>query len=87
MEVANWVYANGRPAGKFSDTLPEALGSYFPLIGREGTVGVVGFKFDTQDKLDPDRMSLVETFSRQIATALEREFFHEQSLKGVKPEI
>ncbi len=85
--VASWVYTNGRPAGRFTDTLMASIGTYFPLIGREGTVGVVGIKFENQDSLDPDRMTLIETFSRQIATALEREFYHEQSLRGMKPGI
>lgn len=85
--VASWVYTNGRPAGRFTDTLSSSIGSYFPLIGREGTVGVIGIKIEKKENLDPDRMTLVETFNRQIANALEREFFHEQSLKKSKPAI
>ncbi len=81
MAVATWVYSNGRPAGRFTDTLAASIGSYFPLSGREGTVGVLAIKIEKQENLDPDRMALVETFSRQIATGLEREYYHEHSLK------
>ena len=37
--VAAWVFENGKRAGRFTETLPEAVGQYLPLRTPSRTVG------------------------------------------------
>src|SRR5262249_7069884 len=39
--VASWSYDNGKPAGRFTDTLPMAEAQYMPLKTPSGVVGVM----------------------------------------------
>lgn len=87
-EVADWVYANGRSAGQFTDSFSEAVGSYYPLRAREGTMGVIGIRFMKDKDIHPDLMGLIETFNTQIAASLEREYHYENTkVEGLKPQI
>jgi two-component system sensor histidine kinase KdpD len=70
--VAQWVYDQGRPAGKTTDTLPAAKGLYLPLRTSRGPVGVLGVHpTDPALLTAPDRMHLLEAFANQIALAVE----------------
>ncbi|MFZ0034466.1 MAG: sensor histidine kinase KdpD [Sedimentisphaerales bacterium] len=70
--VAQWVYEHEKTAGKSTDTLPGSNGLYFPFIGLEKTVGVIGiFPADDKQFTDPDHFHLLETFVSQTAFAVE----------------
>jgi two-component system sensor histidine kinase KdpD len=73
--VAQWVLANGKPAGWGTQTLPDTDVMFLPLKGAGGMVGVVGLKAghaEAQDRLRlPDQQRLLEAFLAQIAQALE----------------
>lgn len=81
--VASWVFNNGKRAGKFTDTLPTAEALYHPLITPRKIIGVIGIKFKNEQGLDIDQESLLESFIRQIAVAIEREILNETARRSL----
>ena len=78
--VALWVYERGRLAGAGTDTLPNAQALYLPLVGPEGTVGVLAIHRSQVERLStPEQRQLLETFASQIALALERDRLAEEA--------
>lgn len=75
--VANWVYKNKTPAGKFTDTLPLSSGTYFPMVAPGKIIGVVGIILN--ERLNLDQENLLLTMGNQIALALERELLSEET--------
>ncbi|MDD2798189.1 MAG: sensor histidine kinase KdpD [Bacteroidales bacterium] len=71
--VANWTYENKKQAGHFTNTLPYAELQYFPLISREGIIGVLGIRFDHNSKLPQEKIILLRSFISQITSSLQRE--------------
>jgi len=63
--VAAWVYWNEKKAGRFTDTLPSARATYFPLSGPRYPLGVVGVHLPTDGRLTIEQEALLETFLRQ----------------------
>ena len=73
LAVAQWVADHGRRAGLGSDTLPAAGGVYLPLGDPQQTIGVLAvLPTNARRVLLPEQSHLLETFSGQIALALER---------------
>jgi two-component system sensor histidine kinase KdpD len=81
--VAAWVYWNEKQAGRFTDTLPSAAATYFPMSGPRYPLGVVGVRLRGENKLSIDQEALLENFIRQIASAIERETLNEITKKAV----
>lgn len=75
--VALWAYENGRPAGRFTDTLPLATVQFTPLNTSTRTVGVIGIRTREQARLTFDQEALLETFINQVALVIERELLDE----------
>ncbi|EMS86065.1 sensor histidine kinase [Leptospira noguchii] len=75
--VANWVYKNKVPAGKFTDTLSLSLGTYFPMVAPGKVIGVIGIVLS--ERLNLDQENLLFTMGNQIALALERELLSEET--------
>lgn len=71
--VANWAFENKKQAGKFANTLPEADLQYFPLISREGIIGVLGIKYNDDKRPSSDALILLRSFFSQLTSALQRE--------------
>jgi two-component system sensor histidine kinase KdpD len=83
--VAEWVFRNRRPAGRFTDTLPSSAGYYVPLLREGGAVGVLGIRLPqpertaTSLRLPAERAltlaqrDLIDVFARQLALSVERE--------------
>ena len=71
--VARWSFDHGKPAGVGTQALPAAAGRYQPLIASQGKVGVLALRpRDPANLLTMSQLLLLETFSNQIALALER---------------
>jgi two-component system sensor histidine kinase KdpD len=71
--VASWVYWNEKKAGRYTDTLPSARSTYFPLSGPRYPLGVVGVR-PAQDKpLSIDQDNLLQNFLSQLSSSIERE--------------
>ena len=75
--VALWVFENGKPAGRFTDTLPLAGAQYLPLRTPSRTVGVIGIRTRQNERLSFDQEVLLETFINQVALVIERELLDE----------
>lgn len=76
--VANWVFENGKPAGRYTDTLPLLTEAQFlPLLTPSGTVGVLGIHTRQNERLSVDQEVLLETFANQVALVIERELLDE----------
>ncbi|MGH7193844.1 MAG: ATP-binding protein, partial [Candidatus Saccharimonadales bacterium] len=72
--VAQWVFMHQKQAGLGTSTLPSAYANYLPLIGSQGSVGVLAIRPAEAEQLQShDQRQLLETFASQIASALERE--------------
>ncbi|MBL8133539.1 MAG: sensor histidine kinase KdpD [Anaerolineae bacterium] len=75
--VALWVLEHGKPAGRYTDTLPLSASQFFPLLTPNRTVGVMGIRYRREERLTADEMALLETFINQIALVIEREMLDE----------
>jgi len=71
--VALWVYQNGIPAGRFTETLPLASAQFLPLRTPSRTVGVIGIRMHQDERTSFEQANLLETFVSQIALVIERE--------------
>ncbi len=74
--VAAWAFANHQTAGRFTDTLPSAEATWFPLQTATSTMGVLGLKRES-DRLAFTERQAMEAFSLQLALVLEKEHFIE----------
>ncbi len=74
--VANWSYANKQLAGRFTDTLPQSEGTWFPLQTATSVMGVLGVRLTGGGSaLDFMLRQAVEAFALQLALVLEKEHF------------
>ncbi len=69
--AANWAFERKQVAGRFSETLPTAVGRYWPLNVTGDVVGALGVQLDTP--LQPEQESLIQTFAGHAALVIERE--------------
>lgn len=72
MSVAQWAFEHDRPAGSGTDTLPAAAGTYLPLRGPRGVVGVLGVFAKDQPAPAGAQRQTIEAFAAQAALAIER---------------
>ncbi len=71
--VAAWVFKQGQPAGRGTDTLPASSGRYMPLKTARGVIGVLGVQpLEPGPHLRPEQRRLLESFASQAALAIER---------------
>jgi two-component system sensor histidine kinase KdpD len=73
LSVAQWVFDHGHMAGQGTDTLPGGDMVYLPLKASSGMIGVLALLPLNPARLAlPEQQRLLETFTNQIAQALER---------------
>jgi len=73
LSVAQWVYDHGQMAGQGTDTLPGGEMVYLPLKASSGVIGVLALLPLNPTRIAlPEQQRLLETFTSQIALALER---------------
>ena len=75
--VAMWAFENNRKAGRFTDTLPLASAQFLPLQAPNRTTGVLGIRLRDNGRLAFEQELLLETYTSQIALAIERELLDE----------
>jgi two-component system sensor histidine kinase KdpD len=80
MSIASWTYHHSRKAGKYTDTLPSTLYTFYPLNGTRHNLGVIAVKQHKAFKGDEE--VFWDTFRTQISNALEREFLDELARKA-----
>jgi two-component system sensor histidine kinase KdpD len=73
LSVAQWVFDHGQMAGQGTDTLPGGEMVYIPLNASSGMIGVLALLPLNPARIAlPEQQRLLETFTSQIALALER---------------
>ncbi|MGC2167193.1 MAG: sensor histidine kinase KdpD [Gallionella sp.] len=73
LNVAQWVYDHAQMAGQGTDTLPGGDMLYIPLNAASGIIGVLALlPLNPARVALPEQQRLLETFTSQIAQALER---------------
>jgi two-component system sensor histidine kinase KdpD len=72
--VAFWAFEHKKPAGRYTDTLPLAAATYYPLISTGGIVGVLGLRLPGKRKLTPDQEEILFAFVNHAAITIERDF-------------
>lgn len=78
--VADWSFKRGQAAGRGTDTLPDASMRYQPLKTARGMVGVLGVKpMDVGQYLSTNQRRILDTFTNQIAMAIEQVRLAEQA--------
>ncbi|MGH7235299.1 MAG: DUF4118 domain-containing protein, partial [Nitrospiraceae bacterium] len=78
--VVQWVHEHSQRAGLGSDTLPGAGALYWPLVGTQGSIGVLAIRPSQPGRLfDPEQLHLLETLANQMALAIERARLAKQS--------
>ena len=74
LPTAQWVLEHDQIAGAGTNTLPNAVAVFFPLIGSQQTHGAVAIRGpDAGQLLEPDQRRFLEACSNQLALALERD--------------
>ena len=73
MAVATWAHLHRRPAGRGTDTLPEARSFALPLSSGDESEGVVALQLDrARRRLDAEARVLLEAIARQAGVAIAR---------------
>ena len=68
--VANWVYANKRPAGRFTETLADSHALHLPILSGTRIMGVLSMALETPISLQ--QREILETLVNQLALVLEK---------------
>lgn len=82
LSVAQWVYTNGKKAGKFTDSLPSSEFVFYPLKNPRGTYGVIGLKIQSE-VLFREQETLIDNFINQISGGVERELLNSKANKAL----
>jgi two-component system sensor histidine kinase KdpD len=83
LNVPAWVHWNEKRAGRFTETLPFAEATYYPLSSPRYPLGVIGVRARGGDRLSIDQETLLENFLSQISSVLEREFLNEMTKQSI----
>ncbi|MFA5903458.1 MAG: sensor histidine kinase KdpD [Desulfobacula sp.] len=70
--VVSWVFGSGKPAGRFTETLPQSKGIHVPLRTTHGIVGVLSLLLQENAILDIAMRELLETVSDHVAALVDR---------------
>lgn len=81
LSVAEWVFANKKPAGRGTSTLPFAAAVYFPLVIHETCIGVAGMVPSDKSVMTSENEALFMMFLHQWAFALDRAHLRSEALK------
>ena len=71
--VAEWAFSHRVPAGKFTETQPDAEAMHLPLQAREDVMGVLSVLPFRGTTFDVAERELIETFAVLIGTIVEKE--------------
>lgn len=72
--VATWTFQKRQPAGRFTETLPEAESFYMPLISMNKSIGVLAVRpLRHQQSWSLEQRTLLESFASFITVILEKD--------------
>jgi two-component system, OmpR family, sensor histidine kinase KdpD len=72
LSVAEWVFANKKPAGRGTSTLPFSAAVYYPLVIHDHCIGVAGLVLSGTAMMTSESEALLMMFLHQWAFALDR---------------
>jgi two-component system sensor histidine kinase KdpD len=81
LSVVAWVNGSGKPAGRFTDTLPQSEGIHVPLKTTHGRIGVLSLLLSGNSILDVGQRELLETVADHVAALVDRYNLISQSNK------
>ncbi|MBL8093605.1 MAG: sensor histidine kinase KdpD [Anaerolineales bacterium] len=81
--AAAWAFSRQRAAGRSTDTLPAAIGTYHPLRAPGALVGVAGIRPRNGRTLTSDQEPFLEALLAQVALAIEHERLGEAQERAV----
>jgi two-component system sensor histidine kinase KdpD len=83
MAAARWAIANGRAAGRGTDTLPSSPWQFRPLRGSRAVLGLLGIRLsEDSGSLDAERSKALDALLDQAVIALERAELMEERARG-----
>jgi len=82
LSVAQWIYTNGKRAGRFTDSLTSSDYVFYPLKNQRGIFGVAGLKIENEN-FYREQETLIDNFMNQIAGAIERELLNQKANKSL----
>ncbi len=80
--VIAWVHGSGKPAGRFTDTLPQSDGLHVPLQTTHGCAGVLSLLLPDKFVLAVGQRELLETVADHVAALVDRYNLITQSNKA-----
>ncbi|MGV3664529.1 MAG: ATP-binding protein [Leptospira bouyouniensis] len=80
LAVATWTVKNGKPAGRFTETLSLSNATFYPLVSPGGITGVINVVSLYEPTLEQEIM--LNTVASQVALALDRDVLSEDSKKN-----
>ncbi|TGM43125.1 sensor histidine kinase KdpD [Leptospira levettii] len=80
LAVASWTIKNGKPAGRYTDTLSLSNTTFYPLVSPGGITGVISVKASIEPSLEME--ILLNTVANQVALALDRDALSEDAKKN-----
>ncbi|NUM61492.1 MAG: sensor histidine kinase KdpD [Ignavibacteriaceae bacterium] len=80
---AQWCFSSNQKTGRFTNTLPNAEATYYPLKSKNIMLGVIGIRLLEDPLLSFDQEDLLNSFLEQIISALEREYLNEVAKKSL----
>lgn len=86
---AQWSFSSNQVTGKYTNTLPNALATYYPIGSKSGILGVIGLNIESNHQLSIDQAELLNDMLTQISKTIEREYLDEiakQSLLATESE-
>jgi two-component system sensor histidine kinase KdpD len=82
--AADWVFRHGQPAGRYTNTLTNVAGYYLPLQTSGQVIGVMAINYPENYKrsLANEQRQLLNSFSSQVALALEKAYLAEDARRA-----
>ena len=81
LSIATWVFKHSIKAGKYTDTLPSAEYTFYPLTGNSENMGVIAVKHAIVFTQGEEQFW--EAFLSQISGKYEREFLRNAAKKDL----
>jgi two-component system sensor histidine kinase KdpD len=75
--IAEWVFENAQPAGRFTSKLAQCETLFVPLLVDDRSIGVIGLRWKESSAPDREQASLLNEWAKDIAVALRRTLLRE----------
>ena len=80
---AQWCFSSNQKTGRFTNTLPNAEATYYPIYSKNRMLGVIGIRLADDYPLSFDQEDLLNSFLEQVTNSIEREYLNEIAKKSL----